>query len=65
MTVRAAFPEFALATAKTRLREAQAVGADTVVCADPGDYLNLSGAGGGLEVRDILQVLLKSLEGGK
>ena len=61
ITIKECFPELALSTAKTRLMEAQAVGADTVICADPSDYQNFKDAKSELKVMDIMQVLLESL----
>ena len=64
ITVKEAFPEFAISVAKTRLDEAKAIGANIIVCADPSDYRNFSDVKSDLGIRDIMQVLLKSLEEG-
>jgi Fe-S oxidoreductase len=63
ITVKEAFPEFAVSTAKRRLDEARAVGANTVVCADPGDYLNLRDTETDLNIKGMMQVLLESIRG--
>jgi heterodisulfide reductase subunit D len=63
VTVKEAFPELSVSTAKARLSEAQAVRANTVVCADPNDYRNFRDAETNLNIKDLVQVLLESLEG--
>ena len=64
ITVKEAFPEFAVETAKKRISEAKAVGANTIVCADPNDYRNFVDAKTDLNVMDIMEILLKSLNRG-
>ncbi|HEC93109.1 MAG TPA: (Fe-S)-binding protein [Candidatus Atribacteria bacterium] len=64
ITVKEAFPEFAVETAKKRIGEAKAMGANTIVCADPNDYRNFVDAKTDLNVMDIMEILLKSLNRG-
>lgn len=60
------YPELASFAAKKRLEEAEAVGAEAIVTACPGCRLHLGGNGknGRLPVRDIVEVLAESVEGG-
>jgi hypothetical protein len=64
LTVKKAFPEVALSTANTRLQEAVATGADTLVCTDPHDYRNFSDVNSSIRIMDLMEVLLESLGGG-
>jgi len=64
--VKAAFPEFALNTAKTRIEEAEDTGADTLISACPFCSTNLQDgikeAGSKLQFYDISELLLKALK---
>ncbi len=63
---KAAFPEMSKTAANVRLTEAEAIGVDAVICADPHDFDNLDEhANENLQIRDFAQIILESLKGAK
>ncbi len=63
---KSAYPDFALATAKERIEEAEATGAGTIVTSCPWCESNLSdgidAAGSKLKIDDVLNLVMKALE---
>jgi len=63
---RMAYPEMARAAAQDRLGEALAVGAQTVVCCDPNEFLSLSECRNpGVEIEGLWQIVSESMGGGR
>lgn len=66
--VKSAFPDFALFTAKDRLKEAKRTGAEILISACPFCATNLQDAirdtGDAMQYYDVSEILLKSLQGG-
>jgi Fe-S oxidoreductase len=62
---KSAYPDFALATAKERIEEAEATGAGTIVSSCPWCEANLTdgrdGSGSKMKIEDILDVVVKAL----
>jgi Fe-S oxidoreductase len=63
---KSAYPDFALATAKERIEEAEATGSGTIVTSCPWCEANLidgiDGVGSNMKVEDILDLVVKAMD---